>query len=220
VYAEGEEAGKLIVGYCLDDDGTLLALERLDQYTRDRYDCLNTHLNVFFDRDSIVVLPRTSGGGHSLFDYTTIIYPPFHIGDTSTVHYRLKAMDNISGPLATMIYSEGFQVVSEPISLSYPIDKDDTVDWLIRLVPLTVKEILSVRVNFEDRRRPSGERRRCNLHLNCTFNDNGSLNLLSDLWMNDLDSSFLPESFRPMQQGDSYQIVIPPDSTEAIWRQY
>ncbi len=203
--------GALDVHWCFDQDGNLTFLDKIE--LSNHYNDCNRQQCTFFNKDSVYVLRH--GGEPSdddlfLTDFT--VKPVFRIGDTSTVRYRLTAVDDLPNPLQIQIYAEGMKVVSEPQRIAPGIVKGDTVYYEIKAVPLPVRDIHLLSLLVQDKSKRSGERYDNIIPCESVYDDDGNLRFIGDgsLWAGVADS-LLPKSFRPMREGDRESIIIFPD---------
>jgi len=172
IFFERMEAG---IGFrwCLSPEGKLLYLGKGPGMT---YDCSGIS-SIFFNRDSINIKPFPDDNDTYAFRYNVVIKPTPRIGDTATVHYYLKANENIPGGCDLTIYEHGFKIIELPEKMDYAISIGDELELLLKIVPLAMGKDhrMNLALNFEEARKDrfSGQSIICNF----IFNNDSTLNL-------------------------------------------
>ena len=185
---------ELSIALCFDTNGKLLFLGNSGTNSTD----CNPRRTTFFDQDSIHILERyqTDYGRMTLFNYSINVQPPFKIGDTSTVQYRLVSYGNYDKGIDLVFESYAMDIVLLPKKIDYSITKNQTLEFEVKVVPLAVRTSprLWLFMNRSQDVFPFTGERNQQILISTIFNEDGTLSAVSDHSferMNDL----LPESF-------------------------
>ncbi len=210
--------GKLDVRWCFDHDGNLSFLGKME--VKDIRDCTADRC-TFFNSDSVHIVQRDyPPSSFDLFSSDYTVLPPFRIGDTSTVRYRLKATEPLPNELFIEINTVGMELIGKPNRILPGIDKGEPVYYEVRVVPQPVRDTHKLVLRVRDLARGVGERHSYIVSCNSVYNSDKSLRFITDddLW--GLDSTLLPQNFRPLAEGDSEIIRIDPETGRVFREKY
>ncbi len=209
VALKGQEGGRLFVTWCLDQDGQLTYLGQPNS----RIDCSRTTC-TFFNEDSVHIMQQVRDPHPGeLFSYSITVQPPFVIGDTSTVRYRLTAVEDILNEIDIRLNALSMQLVSEPNGIPCPLHQGDEVEVVFRVVPLAVRDRQGVVLQLRLPSETISERRNQPIPCYGVFYDSGELRFIADETLNFIDTVLLPTAFRPSGPGDFETIQVFKDGT-------
>ncbi len=209
VALKGQEACKLSVHWCLDQDGQLTYLGKPNART----DCNRTTCTFFTD-DSVNIVQRVRDPHPGeLFSYSITVQPPFVIGDTSTVRYRLTAVEDILDGVDIELTARGIRIVSGPDRIPYPLYRGKVVEVVLRTVPLAISGSHGITLGLTEPSETLHGRRAQGIWCNAVFHDSGELRFVADEVLDFIDKALLPTAFRPSESGDNEKIRVSKDGT-------
>jgi len=146
--------------------------------------------------------------------YHYTISPPFRIGDTSTVRYYLTTNYSLTSDSEVQLGTSGMKLVSNLMPVRGGINKGETLEYEIQIVHLDVRDVHKLFLRLIHMPAQGGDTCYSDIACYSLYNNDGSLRLVSDRTLWDVDSTLLPTAFRPMGEGDREEITLDPGQEE------
>jgi hypothetical protein len=212
---------KLDVRWCFDKDGFLTFLGKVEPRIARPPSCTPDWC-TFFNGDSVTIgnlsaAPPVPGEAFAV-SYT--ISPILRIGDTSEVRYYLQPHSDFLSEWEVQLVVEGMELVSPLPSLTAAMEKGEIMVYDFRVVPLAVREVHEMTLNFENKQPATGAVSYNIISCYSVFNNNGSLRFITHRPFTDFDSTLLPTAFRPLEKGDSEIIRVEPGKNKVFRHKY
>ena len=193
--------GKLGVKWCIDIDGGLTYLDKLEP-KQAPIECTQCRC-VFFDETDIHVVQREDPS--DLFHTEYKITPPFKAGDTSKITYTLTALEDIEDSLSIHVVAEGMTVVSIDQPAARLLKKGDMLALTLHVVPLLRTGVPGITVRVAAPMSETKSDSRCYSIMPCYYilNEDGTLRCISDEHLYLDDTSVLAKDLPPIEKGDN-----------------
>jgi hypothetical protein len=131
---ENKKAG---IGFrwCLSPDGELRYLGKGQGMPED---CGNIN-SVFFKGDSLTILDDPESRSSQPFEYKILAEPQPRIGDTTNIHFFLKARQDILTGCDLSIDVGSMELLNQPDKMNFPIFKDQLVECTFKVIPRPIR---------------------------------------------------------------------------------
>jgi hypothetical protein len=175
-----------------------------------------TPKSFFYKGDSIHIKPSSEASLNSAFQYSVLIEPIPKIGDTSTVHYYLRANKDIPEGCDIIIGYWGIEVSSPPKAMAHHISKGEQVELSLKIIPMPINSELSLNLmityGLDSRNRPNSQ----SIANSFIFNNDSTLKLISDRPFPPFQEDLFPNKLQPRESGIGNVIDIRRDDKDSL----
>ncbi len=204
--------------WCLNPDGELLYLGKIGAQPDG---CLSVR-STFFHGDSIVICDDGDYTSDDLFEYRILVEPRPKIGDTSNIHFLLKARQDVPEGCDLRIYVGSMEIINQPKKLNFPIHKGETIEYKFRVIALPFRNGHGITLGTMCGPIIKGEHKysqvtRCSF----IFNNDSTLKYVNysgsnydPYYIDSLKNDLLPNAFPRATVGDIKHIEIQGDSVK------
>ena len=191
--------------WCLDRDGQLLYLDKILQK---RPEACTAERSFFFDNDSIIIKQFPEHRQSYTFEYRIVISPLPRIGDTATIHYYLKANDDIMEGCRVSIDGQNVEDIIMPERMDFSIEKGREMVYRIKFIPKAVRgEENCITVGLRGLASKSNDYLGNSIRCSFIFNEDGTLRYVNDFGFHFNSKDIYPKSF-PTGSPGGYDVSI------------
>lgn len=198
--------------WCLSPDGELRYLGKGEDMPQDCDD----FTTLFFKNDSVLIGEAFEMRKSYAFEYRMLLTPLPKIGDTTTLHYYLRANEDIPGGCDIKLDAYCVEVVSLPKRMNNSITTGQVIEDSLKFISNPVRDRHGITIDFQFE--PVSQDRFSSQAIGACFifDEIGNLKYINDQDFSLYSEKFLPSNFPPKKADDLNIIDIKRNDNDSL----